>query len=69
MLTGPVRGRCRRLFSFRSRSSNHRGYVTVMDSSGNPKHIDGRFIRYTLPGAGIEALSDDVGLFSYRLAG
>jgi len=44
-------------------------WLDFADSSGNPKHIDGRFIRYTLPGAGIEPLSDDVGLFSYRLAG
>lgn len=39
------------------------------NASGNPKSIDGRFIRYTLPGAGIEPLFDDVGLFSYRLVG
>ena len=44
-------------------------WLDEVNSSGNPKHIDGRFIRYTLPGAGIEPLSDDIGLFSYRLAG
>jgi len=44
-------------------------WLDAVTSSGNPKHIDGRFIRYTLPGAGIEPLSDDQGLFSYRLAG
>jgi len=44
-------------------------WLDSVTSSGNPKHIDGRFIRYTLPGAGIEPLSDDVGLFTYRLAG
>lgn len=44
-------------------------WLDAVTSSGNPKHIDGRFIRYTLPGAGIEPLADDVGLFSYRLAG
>lgn len=44
-------------------------WLDAVTSSGNPKHIDGRFIRYTLPGAGIEPLSDDVGLFTYRLAG
>jgi hypothetical protein len=44
-------------------------YLDSASADGNPKHIDGRFIRYTLPGAGIEPLSDDIGLFSYRLAG
>jgi hypothetical protein len=44
-------------------------WLDAVSASGNPKHIDGRFIRYTLPGAGIEPLADDVGLFSYRLAG
>jgi len=44
-------------------------WLDAVTASGNPKHIDGRFIRYTLPGAGIEPLADDVGLFSYRLAG
>lgn len=44
-------------------------WLDSVTSAGNPKHIDGRFIRYTLPGAGIEPLSDDVGIFTYRLAG
>jgi hypothetical protein len=44
-------------------------WLDTVSAAGNPKRIGGRFIRYTLPGAGIDALSDDTGLFTYRLAG
>jgi len=44
-------------------------WLDAVTSSGNPKHIDGRFIQYTLPGAGIAPLSGDVGMFSYDLVG
>lgn len=44
-------------------------WLENINNTGNPKSIGGRFIRYTLPGAGINPLADDTGLFSFRLAG
>ncbi len=44
-------------------------WLESINSSGNPKSIGGRFIRYTLPGAGINPLAGETGLFSFRLAG
>lgn len=44
-------------------------WIDVVKGSANPKQIDGRFIQYNLPGVGLDPLSDDTGLFTYRLAG
>lgn len=42
-------------------------WLDDVSASGNPKRINGRFIQYTLPGAGTDALSEDQGLFTFRL--
>lgn len=44
-------------------------WLDYVNTRGNPKSIGGRFIRYTMPGASMNPLSDDTGLFTYRLAG
>jgi hypothetical protein len=42
-------------------------WLDSIDTTGMPKKIIGRFIRYTLPGAGIDPAANDASIFTYRL--
>ena len=44
-------------------------WLESIKKTGSPKGVTGRFIQYTLPGGGADPLSDDTGLFTYRLVG
>jgi hypothetical protein len=44
-------------------------WLGAVHSTTSPKSIDGRFIQYAFPGGSLDALANDTGLSTYRLAG